>query len=178
MTEPQDPAAAGDGRFMAGHADLEQVIEALRDALVQSRLTRDELSARADRALAALTTDIPAETGLERPPVRARRRPLARAAAGSGGCLVIAFAALRLVGLADPGATSGPIPESWTLPCLLVAIAAVVAALIIVGYGVGASIEQRRSRRQLPPRAGSRGRALMTHGIDDADGGSADVVAW
>ena len=128
MTAPQDPAATGDGPLMAGHADLEQVIEALKDALVQSRLTRDELGARAGRALAALTADIPAEAGSARPSAPARRRPLVRAVAGSGGCLVIAFAAMRLVGLADPGATPGPIPSSWALPCLFVAIAAVLAA--------------------------------------------------
>ena len=66
-TGPQDPAAAGRGRLRAGHADREQVIEALKDAFVQGRLTRDELDARAGRALsartcadlAALTADIP-----------------------------------------------------------------------------------------------------------------------
>jgi hypothetical protein len=59
MTGPQEPAASGDGRLMAGHSDLEQVIETLKDALVQSRLTRDELGARAAQALAVLTADIP-----------------------------------------------------------------------------------------------------------------------
>ncbi len=183
MTGPQDPTAAGGDRLMASHADREQVIETLKDAFMQGRLTGDELGAQAGRALAArtradlaaLTADIraadiraagipaagiPAESadlivaGPTRPPAPVRRRPLARAAAGSGGCLVIAFAALRLVSLADPGATPGPIPMSWALPCLVVAIAAVVAALFILGYGVGASIEQRRSRRQLPPQLG------------------------
>ena len=122
MTGPQDPAADGD-RPMADRADREQVIEALKDALVQGRLTRDQLSARAGRALAALTTDIPAEAGPGAPACPARRRPLARAAAGSGGCVVIAFAAMRLFGLAESG---GPDPApyhswaprsfSWPLP--------------------------------------------------------------
>jgi hypothetical protein len=180
MTESQDPAA-GDGPLMAGHADIEQVIEALKNALVQSRLTRDELGARAGRALAALTADIPAEDGPARPSARARRRPLVRAAGGSVGCLVIAFGALRLVHLADPGAAPGPIPESWVLPCILVAIAAVAAALIILGYGVGTSIEQRRSRRQLPPRARRGGHPPVFRVTKDADGdgaGGADVMVW
>ncbi len=43
MTGPEDPAAAGRGRIRVGHADREQVIEALRNAFVQGRLTRDEL---------------------------------------------------------------------------------------------------------------------------------------
>ena len=68
MTGPQDPAAAGCDRLRAGHADREQVIETLKDAFVQGRLTRGELDARAGQALsartcadlAALTADIPA----------------------------------------------------------------------------------------------------------------------
>ena len=67
MTGPEDPAAAGGDRLRAAHADREQVIEALKDAFVQGRLTRDELDVRAGRALAArtraelaaLTADIP-----------------------------------------------------------------------------------------------------------------------
>ena len=190
LTGPLDPATAGNGRFRAGHADREQVIEALKDAFVQGRLTRDELDTRTGWALAArtfadltaLTTDIPSTPAPARPPAQAPapppaatspapppapaatsparpsapacRRPLARAAAASGGCLLIAAAAVRVVGLADPGATPGPIPKFWALPCILVALAAVVAALIILGVGVATSIEQRRSRRQPPLRRG------------------------
>ena len=54
MTEPQDPAAGGD-QLRVGHADREQVIEALKDAFADGRLTRDELGTRAGRALAART---------------------------------------------------------------------------------------------------------------------------
>jgi len=68
MTDSPDqmPAATGRGHLRATYADL-----------------------------AALTTDIPgAPAPAPRvPPAGARRRPLARAAAGSGGCLVIAFGA-------------------------------------------------------------------------------------
>jgi Domain of unknown function (DUF1707) len=173
MTGPHDPAAAGGDRLRAGHADREQVIETLKDAFVHGRLTRDELDARAGRALAArtcaelaaLTADIPpapvaAGAGPARPPAPARRWPLARAAAGSGGCLVIAAAAVRLAGLADPG-PPGPTPyHSFAPLCFLVALAAVLAALGIVIHGVGTAVEQRRSRRQLPPGPGPGGRAL------------------
>jgi hypothetical protein len=77
MTGPQDPAAAGRDRLRAGHADREQVIDTLKTAFVHGRLTRDELDARAGRALvartyadlAALTADIPAGSTL--PPERA-----------------------------------------------------------------------------------------------------------
>jgi hypothetical protein len=59
---------------------------------VQDRLTKDELDTRVGRALAArtgaelvaLTVDNPAAAGPVRPPIPARRRPLAKAAAWSG----------------------------------------------------------------------------------------------
>ena len=173
MTGPQDPAAAGRDRLRAGHADREQVIGTLKDAFVQGRLSRDELHTRAGQALAArtcadlaaLTADIPAAdippapaaAGPPCPPAPARRRPLARAAAGSGGCLIIAFAAVRVAFILDPDGT-GPNPyHSWAKPFMLLAFLAVVAALGIVGYGVATSWELRRSRGQLPPGPGAGG---------------------
>jgi DUF1707 SHOCT-like domain len=80
MTGPQDPAAAGGDRLWAGHADREQVIEALKDAFVHGRLTKDELDLRVSQALAsrtyaelgALTTDIPAGLTTAEPPAPAR----------------------------------------------------------------------------------------------------------
>ena len=169
MTGPQDPAAAGCDRLRAGHADREQVIETLKDAFVQGRLTRGELDARAGQALsartcadlAALTADIPAAAGSARPPAPARRWPLARATAGSGGCLIIAAAAVWLAALADPGPPA-PTPYHFLAPpCLLIAFSAVLAALGFLVYGVGTSWEQRRSRRQLPPPPGPGGHALQ-----------------
>jgi Domain of unknown function (DUF1707) len=160
-TGPENPAAAGLGRLRAGHADREQVIEMLKNAFVHGRLTRDELDARAGRALtartyaelAALTADIPDSPAAARPAspsAPARRRPLARAAAGSGSCLVIAVAAVWVAGLADPGGP-GPNPyHSWARLCLFVAFFAVVTALCIVIHGVGTAVEQRRSGVQLP----------------------------
>ena len=86
MTGPQDPAAAGSDRLRAGHADREQVIEALKNAFVHGRLTKDELDTRAGQALAAqtyadlaaLTADIPpapARAAPPRPTAPAWRRP-------------------------------------------------------------------------------------------------------
>ena len=176
-TGPQDPAAAGGDRLRAGHADREQVIEALKDAFVQGRLTRDELDVRAGRALAArtraelaaLAADIPAVpaapagpvgAGPVRPPASARRRPLARAAAGSVGCLVIAFAAVWVgANILDPRGLGNPY-HPWSSLCRLVAMAAVLTALGILANGVATSSEQRRSRRQLPPRPTPGGHAL------------------
>jgi len=173
MTGPQDPAAAGGDRLRAGHADREQVIEALKNAFVHGRLTKDELDTRAGQALAArtyadlaaLTADIPAEpTAVRpappRPPAPARRRPLVRAAAGSAGCLVIAFAAMQVAQRADPGNTPGTLPGSLALPSFLVANAAVFVAVFIAIYGVVIAVGQRRSRRQLPPMPGPGGPGL------------------
>jgi DUF1707 SHOCT-like domain len=180
MTGPEDQAAAGRDRLRVSHADRERAIETLKDAFVQGRLTRDELDARADRVLAArtyadlaaLTADVPAAdisagpaaAAPARPsaPVR-HRRPLVRAAAGSGGCAVVAFAALRIFDVieTEPWTGPGPAPHhSLALALLLVAVAAVVAALFILGYGVGTSLEMRRSRRQLPLLPGRGGHAL------------------
>ena len=72
---------------------------------MHGQLTKDELDARAGQALAArtyadlaaLTADIPPRPPAARParpPAPVRRRPLARAAAKSGVCLIIAAAAM------------------------------------------------------------------------------------
>jgi hypothetical protein len=153
MTGPQDLAAAGGDRLRASHADREQVIEALKDAFVQGRLTRDELATRAGRALAArtfaelatLTADIPAAPGPARPLARARRRPLARKAIGAGSCLIIAAVAARVAGLVDPGPPAPSPYHSWAPLCLFVAFAAVVAALLILVLGVDAPPEETAS---------------------------------
>jgi Domain of unknown function (DUF1707) len=175
MAGPNDPAAAGRDQLRAGHADREQVIETLKDAFVHGRLTRDELDTRAGRALtaqtradlAALTADIPAvpsapdaAAGLARPPTPARRWPLARAAAKSGGCLVLAFAlVLFAANVLDPRGLGNPY-HPWSSLCALVALGLVLTALGIFATGVATSAEQRRSRRQLPPQPGSGGYAL------------------
>jgi len=101
-------AAVGDDRLRASHADRDQVIEILKVAFVQGRLTKDELDARVGHAftaqtygeLATLTADIPA--GLAA--VQMTRRG-ARARAGPGvdteirtGLQVI-FAAIMLMAL-------------------------------------------------------------------------------
>ena len=73
--------AAGHGRFLASHTDREQVVDTLKAAFVEGRLTKDELDARAGQAfaartyadLAALTADIPAgPTGTRPRPEPAR----------------------------------------------------------------------------------------------------------
>jgi Domain of unknown function (DUF1707) len=177
-TGPQDPVANRD-QLRAAHADREQAIEALKTAFVDGRLTKNELAARAGRALAArtyadlaaLTADLPARPA-PAPPERADRpaptirRPLAKAAAISGGCLGIAAAAM-LIGGRIAESVPGPGPHhSWVAACFSLALVAIMTALLTVGLGVLTSVEQRRSRRQSPPRSGPGGHALNVKGRD------------
>ena len=69
MTESSDPMAAADrGQMRASHADREHVIDTLKAAFVQGRVTKDELDQRLGQAfasktyaeLAALSADLPA----------------------------------------------------------------------------------------------------------------------
>jgi len=66
MTRPGDglPAApAGCGRFLASDADRDQVIDVLKAAFVQGRLTKDEFDARVGATLASRTyADLAAHT--------------------------------------------------------------------------------------------------------------------
>jgi hypothetical protein len=76
-TGPQDPATAGRDRLRAGHADREQVVEALKEAFVRGRLSKEELDERAGEALSARTyADLAALTG----DITAGRPPPARRA--------------------------------------------------------------------------------------------------
>jgi hypothetical protein len=85
---------------------------------------------------------------------------LVRAAAGSGGCLVIAAAAFWGATILDPGPPAPSPDHHWVPLMLLIVLAAVLAALGILANGVVTSWEQRRSRRRLPPRPGPGGHAL------------------
>jgi hypothetical protein len=73
-------AAAGRGHLRASRADREQMIDALKAAFVQGRLTKDEFDARIGKAFAArryadlatVTADIPAGLAGAQPP---RKQP-------------------------------------------------------------------------------------------------------
>jgi hypothetical protein len=189
MTEPQDPAAAGGDRLRAGHADREQVIEALKNAFMQGRLTGEELGARTGQVLAArtyaeldaVTADIPgaprlygpsalARAEMAGPSGLARRWPLARASVKSGCFLAIAAAFVQsgnIIANGDYGAATGSY-HGWIRVVNLLALALVVTALVILGRGVAASVKQRRSRKQLPPRPGPESHVLVAAPHDGA----------
>ncbi len=146
------------GRMRASHEDREQVIEVLKDAFAQGRLTQDELDTRAGQAfasrtyseLAALTADIPAEPPAESAvgpaarPAGTPARTLAKAVLRSGICLLVPFALAGVIALTS---ATGLVPLAF-----LSGVAAVIAASGFLGYGVVDAWQERRSRGQLPPR--------------------------
>jgi len=154
----------------ASHADREQVIEVLKDAFVQGRLTRHELDSRMGQALAsrtyaelaAVTADIPAGPTAgpaaapppppPRQPARAQNRAPGNRTArdvaiGLGVGLIIA-AAIVLGGLLQ-----------FTLLLLPLALPIVVVVPVVVINAMATSAQRRRSRGQLPPQPGQGGQA-------------------
>ena len=170
FTGPEEGTAAGRGHLKAAHADREHVIDLLKAAFVQDRLTKDELDARTGQALTArtyaelgvLTADIPATLPAARPPrqpARPQNRPkqahlVRNAAIGSVSCLTVAAAAFCY------GASLDDHNTPWFL---LLTLFALLAVPCIIAQAVATSIQQRRSRRQLPPRPGQGGRAPAVH---------------
>ena len=97
-------AAKNSGHIRASDADREQVIDVLKDAFVRGRLTKDELTARAGRALVsrtyaeltAITADIlvtiPAwltEARPSRPDRAPARKPVNKRAVAWTTCMII-----------------------------------------------------------------------------------------
>lgn len=173
MTDPggeRAAAAGGHGRLRASRADRERVIELLKVAFVQDRLTQDELDTRVGLALASrtyadlaeLTADLPSGSaaaelavepaGTPAEPAGTPARTLAKAARRSGICMLVAFALVGAVALTNAA--------SLLPPAILLGIAAVMAASGFLGYGVVDAWQEQRSRRQLPPQPGPGRHAL------------------
>ena len=115
MIGPGDEIAAGQSGLPTSGAGREQVIEALKTAFVQGRLTRDEFDLRVSKVLAAyaelddLTADIPAgpaparSPGAGQPPGLAReshnRKVIQRGtAAGAGATMAFTAAMVTVAG--------------------------------------------------------------------------------
>jgi hypothetical protein len=107
MTGPgyeQAVAVAGRGHLRASRADREQMIDALKAAFVQGRLTKDEFDARVTQTLASRTyaelataiANLPAEPARPDPPRAPTRRPASNAvrwvASGSVTPVIVAAA--------------------------------------------------------------------------------------
>jgi len=116
MAGPGDDSAAGRGRLRTSRADREQVIDTLKAAFVQDRLTGDEFDARIGQALgsrtyaelAAVSAAIP--TGLVRPSAAPHRMSRAARWGVSGlmtpAILVVGFVLVSLPGDGGYGAVA------------------------------------------------------------------------
>jgi hypothetical protein len=160
MPEPGNDAAPGPGGMRASRADREQVVETLKAAFVEDRLTKDEfdgrvagaLASRTHADLAALTADLPVEPPTIRPPrksVQSRpKNPTVRS-----GARVIAATSV-LTGAVWAGAVLSQADAQvwgalvWTLTMLWLGI------VILVGSVMIESRRQERSDDQLPPAGG------------------------
>jgi uncharacterized protein DUF1707 len=151
MSQPGDQggvAWAGYGRMLASRADRERVVDVLKTAFVQGRLTKDEFESGVGRALgsrtyaelAAITAGIPAGPAAvagfrpTRQPERARK-PTREAVAWSGSAAFMAFTLVAVL-LFDPGY-----------------FAFVAGAMFSIVFAAGAQLlyarQQRRARGQL-----------------------------
>ena len=153
-TGPEDPRAAAHGRLRASDADRDQVIDTLKVAFAQGRLTKEELDQRAGQAfasrtyadLAAVTADIPARQADTQPlpkpaPAQARTPESLVIKWGLGvgaGVLSAMGSAAWLTGNNAIGVTTAFL----LMPYFLL-------VLISVGYAIDSQLEKRRSRRQV-----------------------------
>jgi len=181
VTELEDERAAGAAgwnRLRASHADRERVIDVLKAAFVQARLTKDEFDARVGAAfasrtyaeLAAVTAGIPAaltagipaaltagipaaltEAQSPGPPVRARaRQPVNPDLRGDVRVILTAGLIAAVSWLAVALVSDNPAG----VPLFFLAFIATVAALRSSLHGTIVLVEsrlQRSSRWQLQP---------------------------
>jgi hypothetical protein len=114
---------SGQGNLRASHADRDQVVDVLKDAFAEGRLTRDELDGRVGQALAAktcgqlaaLTTDLrePSIGTVALPmPIQTRTRPRTHKRGRSATGAVIAACVAAVAVLAAAGAHLRPGPDA------------------------------------------------------------------
>ncbi len=166
MTGPGDEmAAVAHGRLRASQADREQVVEVLKTAFVQGRLTRDEFGGRVGRALAsrtyaeltAVTAGIPAGPAAARPPrkpARVHSRRPANTGVRTGVRVILIAAAIFAVLLLAPGKFSD---NGISFVAALGVGAAVIVASTLTATLMIESRRQKHSGGQLPPVAGGQG---------------------
>jgi Domain of unknown function (DUF1707) len=112
MAWPGD-GTAGRGHMRASHADRERVVDVLKAAFVQDRLTKDEFDARVGQTLgsrtyaelATVTADIPAAPPRPQPPRKPARRQASNAVRwGTSGLITPAILAAAWTFTSMPGA--------------------------------------------------------------------------
>jgi hypothetical protein len=149
--------AAGRGFLRASHADRNQVVDVLKAAFIEGRLTKDELdtrlgqtlAARTYAELAAITADIPPGTRLpqRRQPAQApasrRGNWTTHTAVKSGAC---AIGSIMLAVAVTATALGQPI-AGVIMAVFIVMLTAVASALVGSVVGVALMIESRRRKR-------------------------------
>jgi hypothetical protein len=160
----------GDGHMRASRVDRERVVDVLKAAFVQERLTQDELDARVGQALAArtyadltaLTADLPPVTAEPAPaapapaPARAQARRHQRPHQRAVKAGAVAIGSLIVVTSGTAAALGAPL-AAVAIPIVIVIFAALTTAFVaaIIALALKAeSHQQRRSRGQLPPSPG------------------------
>jgi uncharacterized protein DUF1707 len=155
------PPAATGGRLRASHAGREHVIDTLKAAFVQGRLTKDELDERVSQTFAsrtyaelgAITADIPSgltTAPLPPAPIRAQARPPVNIKAGVRASIVISTcAALIWAGLIFTNQVA-------VFLSALGASATAFVAWFLTGTQMVGSWLDKRSGGQLPPGPASR----------------------
>jgi uncharacterized protein DUF1707 len=161
--------AADRGRLRASHADRNRVVDVLKAAFIEGRLTKDELDARLSQTLAArtyadlaaLTADIPPGTGLARhpgpdlaPEPRSTHwvtHQAVKSGAATIGGLMLAISVLGIV--------AGQPAIGVAIAAFVMILAAFAAALVGSLVGATLMLENRRRRKrssgQSPTRPGS-----------------------
>jgi hypothetical protein len=149
MAKPRDDmaaAAAGRGRLRASHADREHVLDVLKAAFVQGRLTKDEFDMRVGQTfasrtyaeLAALTADIPAGLiGVQplRKPARAEAPHPQNKVVNSCACAALAVLALWAALF------------TGNFGLFFVVVVAIFGILFVVGGRMAYSSHKKRSTR-------------------------------
>jgi hypothetical protein len=154
MAGPQNEMTAGmaaHGRLRVSYTDREQVIDLLKAALVQGRLTKDEFDARIGQALAArtyadLAALIPAGLiGVQSPQKAARKqaRPPVNSGVKSSVCAIALAAALWLAAFLTDNVAVFMVAIVVTVSVFL---ASPAADVLLLG-----SRHKKHSSGQLPP---------------------------
>jgi DUF1707 SHOCT-like domain len=157
VIQPGDEIAAGAGggrRLIASQTDRQQVLDALKAAFVQGRLTKDEFDQRVGRVLAtyaeldALTADIPARPIRTRLPAPAReshnRRVIQRGTAAGAGASM-AFTAVLVMAWGSPAV-------AWiAVPVVGAVVAVVLAGLLTLLSWVLEKGSSRQPSQGPPP---------------------------
>jgi Domain of unknown function (DUF1707) len=160
VAEPRDEIAPGEGggsRLIASQADRDQVLNALKAAFAQRRLTKDEFDQRVGQVLAtyaeldALTADIPSgryKPSSRRPRESRNRKAVQRGTAVGAGASMAFTAALVVV-------WGSPAVALIAVPVVGAVVAVVLAGLLMLLSWV---LEKGSSRQpsQRPPAEPSR----------------------